>query len=206
MDITFEDGRKSTLDLDHRHPRRRRRAGAGTQGGVTRSAQHVRRNCQFAFALVVSGAVDRADVLADRAGLRAGLQGDRRHQLRPGRVRHAGGLRRRGGAGGQGHAGARRDRASRVAVMVGVQLRAWSGSCCGRCSAGRSSPSSWRPSASAPCCAACRRSRSAARRARLPLPIGDEPIVIGPVIAAADPGPGRGRDAACSSAPSPGSS
>ena len=34
--------------------------------------------------------LDRPDVFADRAGLRAGLQGDRRHQLRPGRIRHAG--------------------------------------------------------------------------------------------------------------------
>ena len=35
--------------------------------------------------------------------------------------------------------------------------------------------------------------RSAARRAPLPLPIGDEPIAIGPATPAADPGAGRRR-------------
>ena len=123
-------------------------------------------SCSSRSRSTVSGAVDRADVLADRAGLRAGLQGDRRHQFRPGRVRDAGGLRRRGWRSAP--------RACRCSAAVGVAVAGHdrcsasrsSASCCGRCSAGRSSPSSWRPSASAPCCAGCRRSRSAARRAR----------------------------------------
>ena len=77
----------------------------------------------------------------------------------------------------QGHARHRRRR-RRAGGHDRCSASRSSASCCGRCSAGRSSPSSWPPSASAPSCAGCRRSRSAARRARVSLPIGDTPISL----------------------------
>ena len=92
-----------------------------------------------------------------------------------------------------------------VAVMIGFSFALESASCCGRCSGGRSSRSSWRPSGSPPCCADCRRSRSAARRARCRCRSATMPIRIGPAPCRRSRCWGRGRDPAVLAA-SPGSS
>ena len=67
--------------------------------------------------------------------------------------------------------------------------RAWSpsaspssGSCCASSSAGRSSPSSWPPSGSPRSCAASARTFFGAGTKTLPLPIRDEPFILGPLF------------------------
>src|SRR5207245_3187196 len=88
--ITYEDGRQATLQSRVRVE------------DVEEAA--VRGRLAVHGPPAVQRRAHRPDVLADRAGLRARLQGDRRHQLRAGRVRHDLGLRGGGRPHGVGDA------------------------------------------------------------------------------------------------------
>ena len=148
----------------------------------------------FFSAADVQRRADRADVLADRARLRARLQGDRRGQLRPGRVRHDRGLR----GGGRPHgAGARRCGWPSCVALVGhgrASASPSSASCCASSSAGPSSPWSWPPSAWPRSCAASGRSRIFPGTKPLPLPHPRRAVHPRAAVHPAHPARGRRRE------------